>query len=251
MIEWLVCIMIILCICVWYYSQSSSEYSLNQIKEVQIPVQLQSLWEERKPVVVSDVRPQEIWLANSLKQTRFWGAQTVWGEYEETTATATATASTILNIPRSQMIAWADILGIRQIQNDILLRWFDLSPWLFSVKTEAHIGPEGLRPTFGWATAYTCTQGTARCILLHSAQKARLPQGWLGLPWNQATVAHHPLWTQVQFIEIIMRPGTAILVPPHWIVAIEPSNPKESIWWIRSDVHHPISAVAQRLNERT
>jgi hypothetical protein len=33
-------------------------------------------------------------------------------------------------------------------------------------------------------------------------------------------------------------------------VAIEPHDPKHSIWWIRSDLHHPISAVAQRLNER-
>lgn len=244
MIEWIVILVIILCIVAWYYSQSVSEYSISQIKEVQIPVQLTTLWEERKPVVVSDVRPQEIWLANSLKQTRFWGAQKVWEDYEQNPA------QTQISVPYSQNMAWAEILGIGQIQKDILLRWFDLSPWVFSVKTEAHIGHQGLRPTFGWATAFTCTQGTARCILLHSAQKGKMPGGWLGLPWRQATVAHHPLWTQVQFIEVVLRPGTTILVPPHWIVAIEPSNPSEPIWWIRSDLHHPISAVAQRLNEK-
>jgi hypothetical protein len=244
MIEWIVILVIILCIVAWYYSQSVPEYSISQIKEVQIPVQLTSLWEERKPVVVSDVRPQEIWLANSLKQTRFWGAQKVWEDYEQNPA------QTQISVPYSQNMAWAEILGIGQIQKDILLRWFDLSPWVFSVKTEAHIGYQGLRPTFGWATAFTCTQGTARCILLHSAQKGKMPGGWLGLPWRQATVAHHPLWTQVQFIEVVLRPGTTLLVPPHWIVAIEPSNPSEAIWWIRSDLHHPISALAQRLNEK-
>ena len=244
MIEWIVILVIIVCIVAWYYSQSVSEYSISQLKEIQISTQLATLWEEKKPVVVSEVRPQEIWLANSLRQTRFWGAQPVWEEYESNPGQATIKNSLVENM------AWSEILGIGQIQKELLLRWFDLSPWLFSVKTEAHIGSEGLRPTFGWATAYTCTQGTARCILLHSAQKAKLPAGWLGLPWHQATVAHHPLWTQVQFVEIVMRPGTAILVPPHWIVAIEPNDPKESIWWIRSDVHHPISAMAQRLNEK-
>ena len=246
MIEWIVILFVILCILVWYYSQSVSEYSLSQIKESQISMQLLTLWEERKPVVISEVRPQEIWLANSLRQTRFWGAQPVWEAYESDPE------GSIVEANRPQQLTWAEILGITQIQTDILLRWFNLSPWIYSIRTEAHIGPEGLRRAFGWATCITCTQGEMRCILLHNAQKAKLPAGWNGLRWRDATVAHHPLWTQVQFIEVILRPGTAILVPPHWIVAIEPSFEKasEPIWWIRSDVHHPVSALAQRVNER-
>ena len=243
MIEWIVILVIILCIFVWYYSQTVSEYSLSQIKESQVSMELTTLWEERKPVVVSDVRPQEIWLANSLMQTNFWGAEPAWAAYQSAPEHLAA-------VKRSQCIAWAEILGISQIQRDSLLRWYDLNQWLFSVNTEAHIGAEGLRPTFGWATSFSCTQGEARCILLHSAQKAKMPDGWTGLRWRDATVAHHPLWIQVQFIEVILRPGTTILVPPHWIVAIEPVNAKEPIWWVRSDVHHPISSAAQRLNER-
>ena len=244
MIEWIVILVIILCIAVWYYTQSLSEYSLSQIKEFQIPMQLAGLWDERKPVVVSEVRPQEIWLANSLKQTRFWGAQSAWESYD-------ANPESLIPSNHSQQMAWADILGVSQIQRETLLKWFDLSPWVFSVRSEAHLGPEGLRPTFGWATSVSCTQGTARCVLLHSAQKAKLPAGWNGLRWRDATVAHHPLWIQVQFIEVILRPGTTLLVPPHWIMAIEPDDPKEAIWWVRSDLHHPISAIAQKLNERT
>jgi hypothetical protein len=33
-------------------------------------------------------------------------------------------------------------------------------------------------------------------------------------------------------------------------VAIEPADIKEPIWWLRSDVHHPISKGAQLLNEK-
>jgi hypothetical protein len=167
----------------------------------------------------------------------------VWNDYQ-------TNPTMIIPTNRAQQLTWANILGISQIQSDTLLRWFDLSSWIYSVRTEAHLGPEGLRPTYGWATAISCTQGTARCILLHNAQKAKLPAGWLDLRWRDATVAHHPLWIQVQFIEVILRPGTTILVPPHWIVAIEPANVNESIWWLRSDIHHPISSVVQRLNEK-
>ena len=245
MLEWILILVIILCISIWYYTQSVSEYGLAQIKESQISMQLAQVWDEKKPVVISDVRAQEIWLANSLRQTKYWSAEPSWNTYENTG----------LYIPthqgRTKEQAWAEILGITQIQKTILTKWFELSPWIFHTKTEAHIGAEGLRTSFGWATSYSCTQGIARCILLHNAQKAKMPDGWKGLRWKDATFTHHPLWVQVQYIEVVLRPGTTLLVPPHWIVAIEPADTNETIWWIRSDVHHPISAMAQRLNEST
>jgi len=243
MIEWIVILLIIFCIIVWYYSQSVAEYSLSQIKESQISTQLAQVWEERKPVVVSENKSRGIWVAEGLRQTRFWGAQPIWNDYVNN-------PNKLLMTDRAQQLTWAEILGISQIDSDTLLNWFNLSPMVFSVRTEAHIGPEGLRQTYGWATSISCTDGEARCIMVHSAQKARLPPGWLGLRWVDATVAHHPLWTQVQYIEVILRPGTTLIVPPHWIVAIEPLNPSKPIWWIRSDVHHPISSWAQRWNEK-
>ena len=243
MIEWIVILLIIFCITVWYYSQSVAEYSFSQIKESQISTQLAQVWEERKPVVISEVRNRGIWVANGLKQTRFWGAQPIWAEYE-------SNPGKLITTTRAQQLTWAEILGITQIETDCLLNWFNLSSFIFSTRTEAHIGPEGLRQTYGWATALACTDGEARCIMIHSAQKARLPPGWLNLRWVDATVAHHPLWTQVQFIEIILRPGTVLIVPPHWIVAVEPLDVAKPIWWVRSDIHHPISSWAQRWNEK-
>lgn len=242
MIEWIIILLIIFCIMVAYYSQSVSEYSISQINESQIQLQLSHLWEERKPVVISDIREKGIWTAKSLKQTRFWGAQPVWAAYEAEPNTSVATV-------RAQHSTWADILGISTLESETLLKWFSISPWLFYTKTEAHIGYEGLRQCYGWATSFTCTDGEARCILIHSAQKTKLPPGWNGLRWSEATVTHHPLWTQVKFIEVILRPGTTLIVPPHWIVAIEPLL-DEPIWWIRSDVHHPISGWAQQWNEK-
>ena len=242
MIEWLVILLIILCIVVWHYTQSVTKYSLSQINESQISMNLANLWQERNPVVVSEVKSRRIWAAESLRQTRFWGAQPIWQQYQETPNTLEPT-------PRNLQTTWSDILGISQIESELLLKWFDMSPLVFSTKTESHIGPEGIRQTYGWATAVTCTDGEARCILLHSGQKSRLPPGWQGLRWSEATVAHHPLWTQVQNIEIILRPGTVVLIPPHWLLAIEPIH-NSPIWWTRTDLHHPISKLAQQLNER-
>ena len=240
MIEWIVILLIILCITVGYYSQSVAEYSLSQIKEPQIPVQLTRVWEEKKPVVISDVRQKGVWVAEGLKQTRFWGAQPIWGAYQ-------ADPENAFPSDRAQHLTWAEILGISQIESELLLRWFGLS-WGFSTSVEAHIGAEGLRRTYGYATAFSCSDGEARCILIHGRQAAKLPPGWKGLRWKDATVTHHPLWTQVQYIEVILRPGTYLIVPPHWTVAIEPFNEGKPIWWTRTAVHHPISSWASWWN---
>ena len=241
MIEWIVILLIIFCIVATHYTQSVTKYSLSQIKESQIPTSLTTLWEERNPIVVSDVRSRDIWASNSLKLTRFWGAQPIWQQYQLRPEDK--------NVPHSLQVVWSDILGITQIEHELILKWFDLSAIVFSTRTEAHIGPEGIRQTYGWATSITCSEGEARCILLHSGQKSRLPPGWKGLRWSEANVAHHPLWTQVQNIEIILRPGTSLLIPPHWLVAIEPIDQDKPIWWTRTDLHHPISKLAQQLNE--
>jgi len=242
MIEWIVILLIIFCIVVWHYTQSTTKYSLSQITELQVQTSLTTLWEEKNPVIISEVKSRRIWSSDALKQTRFWGAQPIWQQYE-------ANPQAIQPVERSLQITWSDILGISRIESELLLKWFDMSPLVFSTRTEAHIGPEGLRQLYGWATAVTCTDGEARCILLHSGQKSRLPPGWPGLRWSEATVAHHPLWTQVQNIEVILRPGTTLLVPSHWIMAIEPLNLENPMWWTRTDLHHPISKMAQGMNE--
>jgi len=243
MIEWFVILGIIFCIVVWYYTQTVNQYGLSQITESQIPLQLAALWQEKKPIVISDVRESEIWTANSLSQTRFWAAQPIWAQYE-------SDPKIVVPDNKAQQMTWSDMLGISQIETDLLMKWFDLSPWIYSVRTEAHIGHEGLRQAYGYATVYHVTDGEARAILLHNAQKNKMPPGWLGLRWNEANGVHHPLWNQVQNIEVILRPGTVLLIPSHWIVAIEPLALEKTVWWTRSDLHHPISGWAQRWNER-
>ena len=244
MIEWCIIIGIIFCSAVWYYSQSVSEYSLSQIKESQISVQLSDLLTEKKPIIISDVYTMPIWTSESLKNTRFWSAQPVWESYQR------EPENLLIETNRPQQMTWSDMLGISEMESNRLLTWFDLSPYIFSVRSEAHIGAEGLRPSYAWSTMYKATEGELRVILLHKKQTMKLPPGWLGLRWKDATIEHHPLWVQVQCIEIILRPGTVLLVPPHWTIAIEPLVKDEPIWWIRSDVHHPISRWAQQWNER-
>ena len=119
MIEWIVILLIIFCIVVWHYTQSTTKYNLSQIKESQISSSLTTLWEEKNPIVISEVRSRRIWVSEALKQTRFWGAQPIWQHYE-------ANPMAIQPVERSLQLTWSDILGISRIESELLLKWFDM-----------------------------------------------------------------------------------------------------------------------------
>ena len=164
MIEWIVILLIIFCIIVWYYSHSVAEYSLSQIKESQISTQLAQVWEERKPIVISENKSRGIWVAEGLRLTRFWGAQPIWNQYVNNPNKLPIT-------DRAQQLTWAEILGISQIESDTLLNWFNLSSIIFSVRTEAHMdGQRQLR-----------VQMVRRDVLWYIALKrhACLLDGWV------------------------------------------------------------------------
>ena len=111
MIEWCIIIGIIFCSAVWYYSQSVSEYSLSQIKESQISVQLSDLLTEKKPIIISDVYTMPIWTSESLKNTRFWSAQPVWESYQR------EPENLLIETNRPQQMTWSDMLGISKKSN--------------------------------------------------------------------------------------------------------------------------------------
>ena len=110
MIEWIVILLIIFCIVVWHYTQSTTKYNLSQIKEAQIPTNLTTLWEEKNPIVVSEVRSRRIWASDALKQTRFWGAQPIWQQYE-------LNPQHIQPVERSLQTTWSEIRLVERLRN--------------------------------------------------------------------------------------------------------------------------------------
>lgn len=52
------------------------------------------------------------------------GAQSIWEDYDKN-------PEILVPSNHSQQMAWAEILGISQIQRDTLLKWFELHQWIF------------------------------------------------------------------------------------------------------------------------
>jgi hypothetical protein len=72
-----------------------------------------------------------------------------------------------------------------------------------------------------------------------------LPPSWEGTFVSELKPAESPLLHEVQFIDVILRPGHLFILPPHWIVSMKSDDTPPVFAWI--EVHHPISFLAAAL----
>ena len=59
---------------------------------------------------------------------------------------------------------------------------------------------------------------------------------------HSITTQDTPLLSQISYLDVILRPGTLLLLPPHMIVDI--STASQSAWSFIAEIHHPISILA-------
>jgi hypothetical protein len=95
------------------------------------------------------------------------------------------------------------------------------------------------------------TQGTVILTLLLQTMVPYLPTRWEGRRFAGLTAEDTPLLSQLKFIEIRIRTGNFVLVPPHVlvdirteVVASSTAESQPAAWVFLAEVHHPISAFA-------
>jgi len=137
-------------------------------------------------------------------------------------------------------------------------------PGSFAVKnTQANIIPPyenafvGLQKTTAEATCWVATDGAPLRIWL-AHEGATKGGEWLPAkpygrnPWTIKT-EETPWIAELKFLEIVLRPGNLLILPPHWWVAIKPhkaagTTPVEGCWYWTTEFHSPISWVATRFH---
>lgn len=109
---------------------------------------------------------------------------------------------------------------------------------------------QGVTKAIAEATLITNTEGGALHIwLAHGgAVPSNVTSELRGKnPWIQTT-DDIPWISEVKYVEIILRPGNALLVPRHWYYAIQAadSNPTPTWYWV-GEFHSPVSWLVSRL----
>jgi hypothetical protein len=116
---------------------------------------------------------------------------------------------------------------------------------VYSTKESLWPSHRGLWKTKAYYTFCSPTQGMASVKLLLPAMIPFLPVQWERRNFDSLKKEDTPLLSHLEFVEIKLRPGNALMIPAHILANItqHPESPEPLFTYI-VEIHHPISRFA-------
>lgn len=229
-------------ILLFFYKQAVQEFRILQTDSLDKAMGLLS---ERCPVVVLPApQPQELWTRADIQQRPTLASTPINGK-------PLKEAIDYVSYPLKANTAesLAKQVGLSVWIEQTILPTFKQSVWwspMMKNRSELTIGAQGLRQTYAYSTAIFPTDGAMAVSLLNESSDPYLPAKWRGKRVSKLTKDDAPLLAQIQYIDVIVRPGSMLLVPPHWKVCWETHDSKEPALGVWTEIHHPISRLASR-----
>lgn len=224
-------------ILVFFYKQAVREFRILQTESLE---KAQGLLSELCPIVVLPVKtPKHLWTRKDIAQRPTLGSSPYNG-----LALKDAVNRTAFSMPSDTAEALAKDVGVPIWVQQSLLPTFKSASWWTPTllqRSEVAIGAQGLRQTYGYTTVLLPTEEAIQVSLLHESANPYLPIKWQGKRVSKLTRDDAPMLSQIDYIDVIVRPGSALLVPPHWKVCwenLEPTKPALTMW---VEIHHPVS----------
>jgi hypothetical protein len=245
-LESLLVLAVLAVILVFFYKQGVREFRILQVDSID---KAQQLLNERSPIVVLPApTAQNLWTRAdldarpSLAKSAFNGLPLKEAIQKPSFTLKTETAEMLAE--KSGVSIWA---------NQHLLPAFKTGSWwtpCLTARTEVAIGAQGLRQTYGYTTLLMATENAIQVSLLNESSNPYLPDGWEGKRLAKMTRDDAPFLPQIKFVDVIVRPGSALLIPPHWKVCWENLDPKETALTVLIEIHHPVSRALYNMMRR-
>lgn len=253
-LELIIALILVLAVSVFFYRSSSEEFQILQREYIpntpwddllneQLPVVIRNLpksmqggWSEsrtlakRWPVTLFDVDNQQYY-------------KTTWDAYiHEQTIEQPVNMNEI-----------AEILKLDETARNWRLDGFNKWYWLPTSMPNPIVAQpsyvHGVQKSLAEAKLIVNTDGGPLRIWL--AHGGAIPPAVIPLlkgknPWIQTT-DDIPWITEVKYIELILRPGNALLLPRHWYYAI--ISEEMATWYWEAEFHSPISRLASQISK--
>ena len=239
---------IVFLVLVFFYKQKAQEFRISQIESTQLQT-LPDLFTELNPIVIRGLPPPTFLTPDTIRKNMRIQNFPV-GSDGLTLQKWMASDSMQLSVqPAELRSTLASELGIPMWAQHT---WFDpltADTWYsFAMKmdSEAWLTNMGMRKTVAVTTALYPTHGSFTCSLMLDSATNFLPS-WEGRFLTDFTAADTPLLNQVQYLDIRLRPGHMLLVPPHWIVSLKADNNVTKPMFAMIELHHPLSQLAKGL----
>ena len=257
LLEFIIIIATIFIISICFYKQTNPEYRILQVEGGDL-TKLTPLIPELSPTVIRGFQTPNFWTNEDITTShRLQQLPLVYPGFEpfplgkaQTTALPSAPSATSEVIAQETGIqVWA----IHTILPQFAGLWY--AP-ILQLKTKALIGNIGLQSTTALQTLIMPTQGDIKVTLLHKKQFPFFPSEWKSTHIDEWTKATTPLVGEIQFIDVIIRKGSMLALPPHWyfnykgITGTTGAHSTNSPTLVHKpmvvviEVHHPISILA-------
>lgn len=240
-------LVLILClvILVFFYKQAVTEFRLAQISDFE---KVHKLLEEKIPIIVQPFSiPSHLWTLKEIMERQTLG-HTIVQEYQMTlkqiAEIKNAVAPWSPDFANGIAISTGLPVWAEQTLKPVFSRASFITP-IYSYRTEVYLGPQGLQKTFGLMTILAVTDGQASITLLNEQSDPYLPQKWKGKLMSSLTRDDTPLISQIQCIDVILRSGSCLIIPPHWKYCIE--QKEDTCCSVKIVVHHPISLMMEKV----
>ena len=241
-------------ILVFFYKQALTEFRLNQVEwSVTNPESLSDLLAEKAPLVLRGIPHTHVWTLADVQARAIYRSLPVFKELALSDWILTTSA-----MEGMHACPWNDTEAQRIAQASGISVWAaaHLHPMIrSSVWQRAWIRPQyacwagnrGLSRTYGVCTVILPVEGTLRVTLLTERMDAYLPQPWKGCHPSMITQGDTPFVSDLHYMDVILRPGTCFLLPPHWFVSWMATEPTVFPMVCTITYHSPVSAVAERM----
>jgi hypothetical protein len=244
MLEFFLVLGVLGVILLFFYRQAVQEFRILQTESLDKSM---LLLQEKSPVVVLPApQPQQLWTHTDIKQRPTLSNYALNGRLLKD---ALGFDSYPLKPQTAENLA--SQVGIQVWIQQMIVPIFKQFVWwspVLSNRTELTIGAQGLKQTYAYCTVVFPTEGALAVSLMNESADPYLPVKWKGKRLSKLTRDDAPLLAQIQYIDIIVRPGSMLLIPPHWKVCWETHEDKVPALAVWTEVHHPMSKMAYNIS---
>lgn len=247
MIEIGILLGIVFLVLVFFYKQKAQEFRISQIENTQLQT-LPDLFTELNPIVIRGLPPPTFLTPETIRKNMRIQNFPV-GSDGLTIQKWLSSESILSTQPAELRTTLAGELGIPMWAQHTWFEPLTAETWYsFAMKmdSEAWLTNMGMMKTVAVTTAIYPTNGSFTCSLMLDSATKFLP-AWEGRFLSDYSSADTPLLHQVQFLDIRLRPGHMLLVPPHWIVSMKADNNVAKPMFALIELHHPLSGLAKGL----
>lgn len=232
-----------------FYKQAISEFRINQLEWANRDT-IKELLSEKIPLVLRGIPSTTCWTHNDVAARDCYARIPIFKEASLRDWILAPTSSTTIcpwSYPQAEKIArisgipiWAE----KWLHPVMITPW--LKTWWLYPKYHCWTGMRGLHKTTALWTCIFPVDGEIQVSILTESMESNLPTMWHNRMPADLSLKDTPFINELKYMDVILRPGTCFILPPHWFVSWTPTqNTTSSSPMVCSvSYHSPISLLA-------